>query len=49
MFMLSASEIADIIGEAKKYKLDINENDLRSCGRKASKLFKQRSITSDII
>ena len=49
MFMLTESEIADIIGEAKKYKIEITERDLRTCGRKASQLFKQKSITSDLI
>ena len=49
MFMLSPSEIQDILGEAKKFKIVINERDLRTFGRRATNLFKQQSITSELI
>lgn len=48
-FELTEQDIAELIGEAKKYKIEISERDLRSCGKRATQLFKQKSITSDII
>ena len=49
VILLTQSEIDDIIGEAKKFKIEISERDIRSCGMRASQLFKQKSITSDVI
>ena len=48
-FHLTETDIADIIGEAKKYEIDITEKDLWSYEKRATQLFKQKSITSDII
>ena len=49
MFFFSPEEISTMVGEAKKYKIQINEQDITNYDRKASQLFKQKSITEDVI
>ena len=49
MFFLSPDDISTVMGEAKKYKIQINESDISNYDKKASQLFKKKSITEDIV
>ena len=49
MFFLSDFEINSVKEEAKKFKIEINEQDISKCDRNAKKLYKKKSITDEVI